>query len=196
MRSSYPDENDLKYLGRFISNVDIGGVSDGENIDSEGMGLPLNVSNYGKFFNLCIKDNYVRVALLGRSRGAASLISYVRQENSPSFDLFLGIYPVVDWESYPTLKVLKEIKNYDESFLRFYNPGTIINITKFRDKIDNIFILHGSNDKVVPFEKHSLKLARFSNVEIQLLTGLGHDFSEGYFLNETLIQKLDNYFYN
>jgi hypothetical protein len=194
MRSYYPDENDLKYFGRFLSRVDVGGVSDGKNLDDEGFGLPTNVRNYRKFHDLCVKTSYKQVALIARSRGATSFISYVRQNYAPNFDVLAGIYPVLDWKSYPSLEKLKKDTGYSDEFLTRYNPGKLVNLDKFAKKINNILVLHGAIDEVAPFKENGEKLSQYSNVLIELFDKEGHNYSEKFFLNEALIQLLTEYF--
>jgi hypothetical protein len=92
-------------MGRFLSKVDVGGISDGEDIDGDGWGLSENVEECKVFYEQCINETYDQVALLARSRGASSFISSVRQANSPSFEVLAAIYPVIDWKSYPSFEV-------------------------------------------------------------------------------------------
>jgi len=196
MRSYYPDENDLKYLGRFLSKVDVGGISDGESVDSDGWGLPENVEKYKIFYERCINKTYSKVALLARSRGATSFISYVRQPNSPSFDILAGIYPVIDWNSYPSFEILNTYTNKSDTYLNLYNPGSKPNLEKFVHKIDKILLLHGSRDSTVPFNENSFILSEFSNVKIELIKGEGHNYSEKFFCNKSLIKLFGEYFYS
>lgn len=196
MRSYYPDENDLKYMGRFLSKVDVGGISDGEDIDGDGWGLPENVEKYKVFYKQCINETYDQVALLARSRGASSFISFVRQSNSPSFEVFAGIYPVIDWKSYPSFEALRAYTNKNDNYLNLYNPGLNANLQKFAQKIDKILLLHGSQDSTVPFKENSFMLSQFPNVQIELIKDEGHNYSDKFYSNYSLIKLLTEYFFN
>jgi len=196
MRSYYPDKNDMKYLSKFLSKVDIGGISDGKNIDGDGWGLPENVEKYKVFYELCINKTYDQVALLARSRGASSFISYVRQSSSPSFSVLAGIYPVIDWKSYPSFNILSSYTNKDENYLNLYNPGREANLQKFVNKIDKILLLHGTQDFTVPYSENSFILSRFPNVQIELIKGEGHNYSDKFYYNDSLIKLFEEYFFN
>ena len=80
-----------------------------------------------KFHDLCVKTSYKQVALIARSRGGTSFISYVRQNYAPNFDVLAGIYPVLDWKSYPSFEKLKKDTGYGDEFLNRYNPGKPVN---------------------------------------------------------------------
>ena len=194
IRDNLPDSASMKHLKHVISNVDVGGVADGVTLVDEGWGLPENIEQFNFFYAQCVKDKYKKIALLARSRGALSLINFVRGSDAPSFDLFIGIYPLINWHSYVTFPYLLKHYKYDEESLSKNNPINIKNLNVFTNKIDNILIIHGDSDTTVPYSFNSKHLKNYKNVFIDLIKGGVHDNSKKFMANEKLIQTLKDYF--
>lgn len=198
IRSKLPDYHDIKYMKKVLPEVDIGGIQDGDNLDADGWGLPANVENFNLFYQDCVTPSYKTFAALGRSRGGLSFINFINKHKPtnqvPKFELFIGIYPVFNWESYPTIPYLTEKTQFKYDYLREENPINAKNLAKFSESVGEIFILHGDSDQVVSYEMNSLLLEKFDNVDVNLIKGEGHNVSDKFFSNENLMQLLDEFF--
>jgi hypothetical protein len=62
--------------------------------------------------------------------------------------------------------------------------------------IGTILILYGAQDSTVPFKTNSFKLSQFPNVQIELIKDEGHNYSDKFNNNYSLIKLLTEYFFN
>lgn len=133
--------------------------------------------------------------LLGRSRGGLWLSSWAI-EHPGKVAGFAGIYPVFDLRSYPGLDKAAPAYGLSVEDLKAkldeYNPIARIGVLA-RARIPAFFI-HGDSDKVVPIETNSAEFrARYkaqgleSAVTISVAKGQGHNYWEGFFRCQALI---------
>jgi alpha-beta hydrolase superfamily lysophospholipase len=133
--------------------------------------------------------------LFGRSRGGLWVSSWAIANPSRVAGI-IGIYPVFDFRTYPGLKSAAPAYELTpaelETRLAEFNPIAHIR-TLARAKIPAALI-HGDVDKVVPLKENSAEFLRAyreagaeSLVKLIILEGQGHNFYEGFFHSQELV---------
>jgi pimeloyl-ACP methyl ester carboxylesterase len=136
-----------------------------------------------------------KAVLFGRSRGGLWVTSWAIANPSKVAGI-IGIYPVFDFNTYPGLA--KTAPAYDISVDELtarqseLNPIKRIGVVA-RARIP-VALIHGDIDKVVPLEPNSGEFVRQykeagaeSLVNLIILEGQGHNFFEGFFHSQALV---------
>jgi arylsulfatase A-like enzyme len=184
--NSYPDQAENWMHQQFIdAGIAIAGVDVGE-----AYGSPAAFPWFEALYQKMIADGYsTRPVLLGRSRGGLWVSSWAIAHPDRVAGI-AGIYPVYDFTTYPGLE--KAASAYGMSAaelnarLAEFNPisraGTLA-----KAKIP-VFIIHGTDDKVVPLAENSAKLKQIYDtagagdlIEVMKAEGQGHSFWPGFF---------------
>jgi len=193
--AAYPDEAEKWMHERFTeAGVAVAGIDTGESY-----GSPAAVQATEKLHAEMVKRGYAaKPALLGRSRGGLWASAWAIAHPDLTAGLG-GIYPVYDWRTYPGA----------EGAASAYGIEPAEFVTKAAEhcpieKIDTaaragipVCIIHGDIDAVVPLEPNSGRLkARYEAlgkgdlVELIVAEGQGHNFWEGFFHCQKLVDFL------
>ncbi len=191
----YPDEAEKWMHERFTeAGVAVAGIDTGESY-----GSPIAVAATEKLHAEMVKRGYAaKPALLGRSRGGLWASAWAIAHPDLTAGLG-GIYPVYDWRTYPGA----------ESAAGAYGltPAELLaNVEELCpvERIDvaaragiPVCIIHGDIDAVVPIEPNSGRVkARYAAlgkgdlVELIVAEGQGHNFWEGFFHCQELVDFL------
>ncbi len=141
------------------------------------------------------RDFAVRPCLLGRSRGGLMVTSWAAQ-NPDLVSGIAGIYPVIDFRTYPGLE--KAATAYGLSSeelgkkLAEHNP--IERLAPLAKARVPALLIHGDDDKVVPLEQNSAEFAaRYKAhgaeglAKVIIAKGQGHNYWEGFFRSQELV---------
>ncbi len=193
--AAYPDEAEKWMHERFTeAGVAVAGIDTGESY-----GSPAAVQATEKLHAEMVKRGYAaKPALLGRSRGGLWASAWAIAHPDLTAGLG-GIYPVYDWRTYPGA----------ESAAGAYGLTPADLLAKVDElcpveRIDvaaragiPVCIIHGDIDVVVPIEPNSGRLkARYEAlgkgdlVELIVAEGQGHNFWEGFFHCQQLVDFL------
>lgn len=193
--AAYPDEAEKWMHERFTeAGVAVAGIDTGESY-----GSPIAVAATEKLHAEMVKRGYAaKPALLGRSRGGLWASAWAIAHPDLTAGLG-GIYPVYDWRTYPGA----------EGAAGAYGLTPADLLAKVDElcpveKIDvaaragiPVCIIHGDIDVVVPIEPNSARLkARYEAlgkgdlVELIVAEGQGHNFWEGFFHCQKLVDFL------
>ena len=189
----YPDEHEKWMHERFLAaGVAVAGIDVGE-----AYGSPAGRELFTAFYNeLTEKRGYgAKPCMLGRSRGGLWVTSWA-SEHPDKVSGIAGIYPVFDLRSYPGLDNAAPAYGLKpaelEAKLSEHNPIERVGILA-KAKVP-VFIIHGDDDKVVPLKENSQELlARYQAADAEkavtlvVAKGQGHNFWEGFFRCEELI---------
>lgn len=190
---AYPDQHEGWMHERFLAaGLAVAGIDAGEAYGSP-QGQALMSALYEE---LTLKRGFAaKPCLFGRSRGGLWVSSWAIAHPDRVAGI-AGIYPVFDLRSYPGLE--KAAPAYGltpqalEDNLAELNPIARIDILA-KARIP-ICIIHGDQDVVVPIERNSAALAdRYrqfqaeSVVALIIATGQGHNFWEGFFQSQPLV---------
>jgi pimeloyl-ACP methyl ester carboxylesterase len=189
----YPDEHEKwmheQYLaaGVAVAGIDVG----------EAYGSPQGRKFFTDFYSeMTEKRGYAsKPCLLGRSRGGLWVTAWACDHPEKVAGI-AGIYPVFDFRTFPGLATAAPAYQLTPPELEAkgaeYNPIERVAILA-KAKIP-VFIIHGDNDQMVPLKENSAELAaRYkasgaeSAVELTVAKGQGHDFWQGYFRCQPLI---------
>lgn len=190
-----PDQAERWMHQQFMdSGVAVAGIDVGEMY-----GSPLALPFFDALYDHMVRDGYSSTpAILGRSRGGLWASSWAIAD--PSRVAGLGcIYPVFDYTTYPgaeraavaygtTASTLVENQNQ-------LNPIRRAAVLA-RGRVP-VFIIHGTDDKVVPIEQNSESLATVYTqngagdlIKIQKAEGQGHSYWDGFFHCQELVDFL------
>ena len=134
-----------------------------------------------------------RPVLLARSRGGLMLYNWA-VDHPHSVGGIAGIYPVCNLASYPGLQRAAPAYQLTPEALRDqltqHNP--LDRLAQLAKAEAPLFHIHGDQDKVVPLEANSGKLAqRYRTlggpVEVEVIKGQGHNLWKGWFESERLL---------
>lgn len=176
----------LHAAGIAIAGVDVG----------ESYGSPKGVRVYHEFYREVTDERgfHTKPVLLARSRGGVMLYSWA-VSHPDCVGGIAGIYPVCNIASYPGVERASAAfdltaEQLEESLTK-YNP--VDNLRPLAKARVPIFHIQGDSDNVVPHEANSgLLAARYKAlggpVEIELISGQGHNMWRGWFESETLTQ--------
>lgn len=190
---AYPDKHEEWMHRQFLTaGIAIAGIDVGE-----AYGEPESRKVFDRFYEeLTEHRNFAKKpCLLGRSRGGLWVSSWAC-DHPQRFAGLAGIYPVFDFRTYPGIN--KAAKAYGltagqlEEQLSQHNP--IARIDAIAKAKLPVFIVHGDQDKVVPLEANSASVAaRYRALgaadvlELKVCPGQGHNFWEGFFRCQELI---------
>jgi dipeptidyl aminopeptidase/acylaminoacyl peptidase len=189
----YPDEHEKWMHERFLdAGVAVAGIDVGEAYGSP-EGRRLFTALYDQ---LTGERGYApKPCLLGRSRGGLWVTSWAAEYPDKVAGI-AGIYPVFDFRTYPGLANAAPAYGLTpdelQERLAEHNPIERVGVLA-EAKIPALFI-HGDNDEVVPLKENSAEfVARYKAARAQdvvtliVATGQGHNFWEGFFRCQELI---------
>lgn len=190
---AYPDSHEKWMHEQFLeAGVAVAGIDAGE-----AYGSPASQKLMTALYQeLTEKRGFAsRPSLLGRSRGGLWVSSWAIA-NPDKVAGLAGIYPVLDFRTYPGLE--KAAPAYEltpqelEAKLAELNPIAQIK-TLAHAKIP-VCIIHGDIDQVVPLKENSAALAdayrqsgQADLVELIVVEGQGHNFWPGFFRCQELV---------
>lgn len=191
--AAYPDSHEKWMHERFLeAGIAVAGVDVGE-----AYGSPKGREGFSALYDeLTIKRKFAaKPVLLGRSRGGLWVTNWAAQ-NPGKVAGIAGIYPVFDLKTYPGLE--KAAPAYGLSLeemrqkLGKLNPINRVDVLA-RAKIP-VFLIHGDEDKVVPFKENSAtfvdryrEAGQSDLVALTVAKGQGHNFWEGFFHCQPLV---------
>jgi len=188
----YPDEHEKWMHSQFLeAGISVAGIDVGESYGSpEGQRL------FTEFYQEMTQNRGFakKPCLLGRSRGGLWVTSWAC-ENTDKVAGITGIYPVFDFRTYPGIEPAARAYGLTPAQLAEkpdLNP--IERVSKLAKAQIPVLLIHGDEDKVVPFRENSGEFAsRYKAADAeQLITvivakGQGHNFWEGFFRSQQLV---------
>ena len=191
----YPDGHERWMHERFTkAGVAVAGIDTGESF-----GSPAHVRAVEELHAELVRRGYARKpALLGRSRGGLAAAAWAVAHPELTAGLG-GIYPVFDWRTYPGVEKAAPAYGLSADDLR----GRVAELCPV-ERLDvaaragvPVCIIHGDDDKVVPLGPNSAELKRRYEaagrgdlVNLVVAQGQGHNFWEGFFRCEPLVDFL------
>lgn len=191
----YPDKAESWMHQQFLdAGVAVAGIDVGEMY-----GSPLALPFFDALYEEMVKRGYSKTpALLGRSRGGLWVSSWAIA-NPKRVAGIGGIYPVYDYTTYPGVE--RAAGSYgitaEELLQRQDELNPIRNADVLAKAKIPVFIIHGTEDKVVPLPENSGSLKKayekagvadlFELIEAE---GQGHSFWEGFFTCQGLVDFL------
>jgi hypothetical protein len=175
--------------GIAVAGIDVG----------EGYGSPKAFPFFEALYQKMVAEGYSKTpALLGRSRGGLWVSSWAIEHPDRVAGIG-GIYPVYDFTTYP--KVERAAPVYEltpEELLSRQDEFNPIRKAKvLAEKKIPVFIIHGTDDKVVPLAENSAALEKIyedagagEHFELILAEGQKHSFWEGFFTCQPLVDFL------
>ncbi len=181
--------------GIAVAGIDVG----------EAYGSPHAFPHFEALYQEMVKRGYSKKpALLGRSRGGLWVSSWAL-EHPDRVAAIGGIYPVYDFTTYPGLKRAAPAYGVSEADLiaRQDELNPIKRAAELADAKIPVFIIHGTDDKVVPLAANSAALEKVYDakgvrelIKVIRVDGQGHNFWPGFFhcqeLVDFLIQKANS----
>lgn len=137
-----------------------------------------------------------RVVLLGRSRGGLMVVNWA-VEHPENVAGIAGIYPVIDFRTYPGIDAAAKAYGLTSAQLaeRSASQNPIERIEALAKSRVPALLIHGDMDTVVPLKENSLEFVRRYElagardaVRIIVAEGQGHNYWEGFFRCEELIE--------
>lgn len=191
----YPDKAEAWMHERFTqAGVAVAGIDTGESF-----GSPAAVAAAKELHAELVRRGYsTRPAVLGRSRGGlwASAWAVAHPELTAGIG---GIYPVYDWRTYPGVAAAAAAYGLSADALtaRAAELCPIERIEVAARADVPVCIIHGDVDTVVPIGPNSAELKRRYEaagkghlVRLIVAEGQGHNFWEGFFRCEELVDFL------
>lgn len=188
----YPDEAERWMHERFLAaGIAVAGVDVGE-----AYGSPKAFPFFEALYQKMVADGFsAKPILLGRSRGGLWASSWALAHPERVAGI-AGIYPVYDFSTYPGLEkaapayglTKPELEARQDEFNPIRRAANLANA-----KIP-VFIIHGTDDKVVPLAANSGKLEEIYEaegagdfIEVMKIEGQGHNFWPGFFQCQELV---------
>ena len=191
----YPDQAESWMHQQFIdAGIAIAGIDVGE-----GYGSPHAFPHFESLYRHMVQQGYSkRPALLGRSRGGLWVSSWAIRHPDRVAGIG-GIYPVYDYTTYPG--VARAATVYGVSPDELLSQQDKLNPIKQGDTLAKagipVFIIHGTDDKVVPIAANSEALEKVyaendaaKLIHIIKAEGQGHSFWPGFFTCQELVDFL------
>jgi alpha-beta hydrolase superfamily lysophospholipase len=191
--SAYPDEAERWMHEQFLAaGIAVAGVDVGE-----AYGSPKSHRLFDALHReLTEKRGFAaKPCLFGRSRGGLWVSSWAIA-NPERVAGVIGIYPVFDFRTYPGLAQAAPAYGMTagelEASAAEFNPIARVDLLA-RARVPAVLI-HGNVDKVVPLKENSAEFVRRykeagaeSLVKLIVLSGQGHNFFEGFFHSQELV---------
>ena len=161
-------------------------------------GSPASSAKFTLFYEAMVKRGFsAKPILLGQSRGGMMTLSWAFR-NPDKVKAWVGIYPVCNLASWP-LKNSKPQTLADNAMpeeelrlrLKEFNP--IDNLAGLSENKVPMFVVHGDNDVVVPYEDNTKLLkeryeAAGGAFRVKIVPGEGHKVGPSFFECEELVQ--------
>jgi pimeloyl-ACP methyl ester carboxylesterase len=189
----YPDEHEKWMHEHFVAaGIAVAGVDVGESY-----GSPKGNSRFSDFYREMTERRgfATRPCLLGRSRGGLMVTSWA-VEHPDAVAGIAGIYPVIDFRTYPGLQKAApayelSAKELDDRAAEFNPIERVASLAKARVPA---FFIHGDIDTVVPLKENSAEFLRryeleeaAAQVTLVVAKDQGHNFWEGFFRCQELV---------
>ena len=191
----YPDKAESWMHQQFLdAGIAVAGIDVGE-----AYGSPHAIPFFDALYRDMVERGYSKKpALLGRSRGGLWVSSWALS-NPARVAGIGGIYPVYDYTTYPGVQ--RAAAAYGVPAGELESRQAELNPVKRAGELANakvpIFIIHGTDDKVVPITENSaaVETAYRQSNQSELFTlirapGQGHSFWEGFFHCQELVDFL------
>ncbi|MFO1460084.1 MAG: sialate O-acetylesterase [Verrucomicrobiota bacterium] len=188
-----PDGAERWMHERFLSEgIAIAGVDVGE-----GYGSPKTHDAFERLHRELVEFRGFapRPCLLGRSRGGLWVTSWAIAHPDRVAGI-AGIYPVIDFRSYPGLSRAASAYGLspDELGARSAEFNPVERVSVLATARVPVLLVHGDADTVVPLPENSAEMVRRyrdagaeSLIRLIVLPGQGHNFAEAFFRNEELV---------
>ena len=193
--SPYPDQAESWMHRQFLdAGIAVAGIDVGE-----AYGSPHAFPHFDALYREMLKRGYSKTpALFGRSRGGLWVSSWAIEHPDRVAGIG-GIYPVYDYTTYPGIHRAAPVYGLSPDQLLAgqdkLNPIKRAGVLA-KAKIP-VFIIHGTDDTVVPLEANSAALEKIYEIEgqgdlIEVIKakGQGHSFWPGYFTCQELVDFL------
>ena len=193
--AQYPDKAESWMHQQFIdAGIAVAGIDVGE-----AYGSPHAFPHFEALYQKMVNDGYSsKPALLGRSRGGLWVSSWAI-EHPDRVAAIGGIYPCYDYTTYPGAKRAAAAYHASEQIL--LDQQDELNPIKrsyvLAEAKIPVFIIHGSDDKIVPLAANSAALEKTYEskgvgdlIEVMKVDGQGHSFWPGYFRCQELVDFL------
>jgi len=191
--AGYPDGAERWMHESFLeAGIAVAGIDVGE-----AYGSPKSHKYFDALYReLTAKRHFAKKPVLfGRSRGGLWVTSWAIA-NPGRVAGIIGIYPVFDFNTYPGIEKAAPAYELSPADLAArqaeFNPINHIDVLA-RARIA-VALIHGDADKVVPLESNSAEFVRQykqagaeSLVKLIILEGQGHNFFEGFFHSQALV---------
>ena len=191
--NAYPDQAENSMHRQFLdAGIAVAGVDVGESY-----GSPAAFPWFDSLYQKMVADGYsTRPVLLGRSRGGLWVSSWAIAHPDRVAGI-AGIYPVYDVTTYPGLEKAAPAYGLNPEALSAQldqlNPIRRADVLA-KAKIP-VFIIHGTDDKVVPLAENSAALEQIYEtagagdlIEVMKVEGQGHSFWPGFFNCRELVE--------
>lgn len=191
----YPDKAESWMHQQFLdAGIAVAGIDVGE-----AYGSPHAFPHFEALYRHMVEQGYSKKpALLGRSRGGLWVSSWA-VEHPDRVSGIGGIYPVYDYTTYPGVQraafaygvSAAELSDRQDQLNPIRRAGTLA------DHRIPVFIIHGTDDKVVPVRQNSEALEQIyqqkgaaDQIRILRAAGQGHSFWPGFFHCQPLVDFL------
>lgn len=191
----YPDKHEQWMHEQFLAaGIAVAGIDIGE-----AYGSPQSVPHFDALYNEMQRRGFSdQPALLGRSRGGL-WVSRFALAHPERIAGIAGIYPVFDYTTYPGTERAASAYAVDAETLQTQQDK--FNPVRSADRLAAadlpIYIIHGTEDKVVPIEPNSAAIeaayqraGKAELIQLQRVDGQGHNFWPGFFRCQPLIDFL------
>ena len=193
----YPDANETWMHKQFLdAGIAVAGIDVGE-----GYGSPASQPFFDALYDEMVSRGFsTKPVLLGRSRGGL-YVSRFAIERPDRVAAIAGIYPVFDYTSYPGVDRAADAYGVTPDQLR--DRQVEFNPVRKAGLIGKagipVFLIHGTDDKLVPIEKNSSAFAKAyregeelagekqSGLTLIKAKGQGHNVWEGFFRSQQLV---------
>ncbi len=188
-----PDEAERWMHEQFLAaGIAVAGVDVGE-----AYGSPKSLAVFDALYReLADRRGFAeKPGLLGRSRGGLWMTGWALA-NPDRVAGIAGIYPVFDFRSYPGIEKVAPAYGFtpDELGARADEFNPIMRIGELARARIPVILIHGDADRIVPLEENSTEFVRRyreagaeSLVQLIVLEGQGHNFFEGFFRSQTVV---------
>lgn len=190
--NAYPDRAESWMHRKFLdAGIAVAGIDVGE-----AYGSPLAFPDFEALYQEMAKRGFAaKPVLLGRSRGGLWVSSWAIRHPDRVAGI-AGIYPVYDFTTYPGVKRAAPAYNLSTEELQAQqdqlNPIRQAHVLA-KARIP-VFIIHGTDDKVVPLAQNSAALEHIYDanqahdlIEVMKIEGQGHNFWTGFFECQELV---------
>ncbi|QEF98478.1 Arylsulfatase [Stieleria maiorica] len=190
--SRYPDKHEQWMHRQFLNaGIAVAGIDVGE-----AYGSPHSQPFFDALYDEMVSRGYsTKPALLGRSRGGL-YVSRFAIERPERVAAIGGIYPVLDYTSYPGVERAAPVYGVTPEALeqrqQELNPAKNLNVVA--EAGIPVYVIHGTEDRVVPIERNSAVLesayksaGNEAAITLERVDGQGHNFWEGFFRSQKLV---------